>query len=90
MRRDPLDTHVEVCEQGRTVALWVDGYEIRFSASPSEIRDHVDVLRRIMAAAEYAIRLLREPEARQAQTQEPSQNRFPVGPGVMRRPTPPR
>ncbi|MDS1270945.1 hypothetical protein RIF23_11610 [Lipingzhangella sp. LS1_29] len=66
MTRDPLDTHVEVDADGRTVSLWVDGYELRFTATPTEVPDHVDVLRRIMAAAERTIRLLREPEARTA------------------------
>ena len=72
MSRDLLDTHVEVTDDGDTVVLWIDGHALRFTAEDGEARHHVDVLRRISAAADRALRLLRDAEARTAALHPPS------------------
>ena len=65
-----MSVRVEVDETAQTVVLTIDDQTFEFAFEPAgAAQDSVDQLRRIAAAAQHAVRLVRSPEARREATQ---------------------
>ena len=62
-----MSVRVEVDETAQTVVLTIDDQTFEFGVKPADAaQDSVDQLRRIAAAAQHAVRLVRSPESRRA------------------------
>ena len=61
-----MSIRVEVDQTTHTIVLIIDDQKFVYSTDPSVAQESVDQLRRIAAAAQHAVRLVRSPESRRA------------------------